>query len=139
MPPDAVRLRAQLAQHLDALYRLQVVEAAEDMVRRCHLLLLSSQLEELQEELVQAQRHLATARNGNELSLIIEAEELVCEILRQTTILQRHAGEHIRACNRTHSVYLAQRDRLVDRIDQLRRRWYKFAAEALSSRFPKRT
>jgi len=121
MQPDAVRLRAQLAQHLDALYRLQVVEAAEDTVRRWHLQLLSGELEDLQDELVQAQRQLATARNGSELSRIIEAEEQVCGILRQTTILQRHAGEHIRASNRAHGVYLSQRDQLVDRIDQLRR------------------
>lgn len=122
MPPDAVRLRAQLARHLNHLYQLQVIEAAEDVVRQRHLQLLASQLAGLTDELVCARERLDTARTGSDLRLIIEAEEHMCDILRETTLTQREASEHIRASKRAHNLYLAKRGRLKATIDQLRRR-----------------
>jgi hypothetical protein len=121
MPPDAVRLRQELAQHLDTLHRLEVVEAAEDVVRDHQLQLLGAELAGLRDELTRAQQHLSSARAGRELSVIFEAEEHVCGVLRQTTVVQRQTREHIRASTAAHRTYLAQRDRIVERVDQLRR------------------
>lgn len=121
MPRDAVRLRARLARHLDDLYRLQVIEAAEEVVRRRHLQTLASQLAGLCDDLARTRQHLDTARNSSDLRQIVEAEERVCETLRQTTVMQRQTGEDIRAAKRAHNAYLAQRRRLIARIDQLRR------------------
>lgn len=121
MPPDAVRLRVQLAQHLDDLYQLEVVEAAEEIVRHHLLRLLGSELAELRDELAHARNHLGTVRRGGDLGVIIDAEERVGVILRQTTILQRQTGAHIRAAKRAHRVFLDQAGRLTQRIDQILR------------------
>jgi hypothetical protein len=83
-----------LARRLNELNQLQVIEAAEDVVRRRHLQLLGSRLAGLDHDLVRARRQLETARHGTDLALIIEAEEQVCGILRQTTLMQRQAGAH---------------------------------------------
>ena len=121
MSPDFVRFRAQLAQHLNDLSQLEVVEAAEHVVRRRQLQLLASELAGLGDELEQAQRILSIARKGNDLSYIIEAEEQVCGILRQTTIVQRQTGESMRAFKHAHDTYLTRRCWLVSRIEQLQR------------------
>ena len=121
MPRDVTRFSAQLAQHMNDLSQLEVVEAAEDVVRRRHLQLLNSELAGLTDDLAVAQRHLSAARKGDDLAYIINTEEQVCGILRQTTIMQRQAGEHIRAFKHARDVYLTRRDWLVARIDQLRR------------------
>ena len=121
MSSEAVRLRAQLAQYLEYLFQLQAVESAEEVVRCRYLELLSSELAGLRDELVVAQQHLAVVRNGNELTLVIEAEETVYVILRQTAIMQRRAGKHVRASKQTHGRYLARHRWLVRHIDRLRR------------------
>jgi hypothetical protein len=121
MPSDIARLSAQLAQHLHDLSQLEVVEAAEDVVRRRHLQLLASELAELGEDLAAARRLLDLARQGDDLASIINAEEQVCGILRHTTVLQRQTGEHTRSFKHAHDAYLTRRHWLVDRIDQLRR------------------
>lgn len=122
MPQDAAaKLRAELVQHLRELYRLEVVEAAEDTVRRRCMQLLSSELAGLCEELTQAREQLAAARDGDNLARTVVAEERVCDILRQTTITQRQTGEQIRAFKLARDAFLARRDQLTTCIDRLRR------------------
>lgn len=119
--PDAGRLRAQLAHHLDDLHRLEVIEAAEDVVRRRLLQMLTSELAGLRDELADARQQLGTARRGGDLAVVIEAEERVGAILRETTILQRQTGKHIRATRRAQAEYLGQHGRLMQRIDLIMR------------------
>jgi hypothetical protein len=121
MPPESVRLRAQLSEHLGDLNHLEVIEAAEGIVRRRLLELLRTELAGLRDDLAEARRHLSTARDGGDLGFVIEAEERVSVLLRQTTIMQRQTGEHIRASNRAHGAYMEQYGRLVSRIDEIRR------------------
>jgi hypothetical protein len=122
MPPDAGQLRAKLAQHLDQLYRLEVIEAAEDVVRRRLLQLLGSELAVLRDDLASARHYLGTVRGDGDMGFIIEAEQRVGILLRQTTVLQRQTGAHIRASKRAHDDFLLEHGRLTQRIDQILRR-----------------
>ena len=62
MPPESVRLRAQLSEHLEDLNQLEVIEAAEGIVRRRLLHLLRTELAGLRDDLADARRHLVIAR-----------------------------------------------------------------------------
>ncbi|WP_162907839.1 hypothetical protein [Allorhizocola rhizosphaerae] len=119
MPSDIARLRAQIARQRYALSQLDVVEAAEHLVRSHHRQLLDDELAELHKELVRAQRTLDLARDGNDLNFIVVAEEDTCRVQRQVTLLQRQSREHDVAAAKVRSAYLAQRQQLVELVNQL--------------------
>jgi hypothetical protein len=119
MPSDIARLRAQLARQRYALWQLDVVEAAEHLVRSHHRRLLDDELADLRQQVVQAQRALTLAREGDDLNFIIAAEEHLCRIQRQATVVQRQSREQDVAAAKVRTTYLTERQHLVELVNRL--------------------
>lgn len=119
--PDTDRVRVLIDRELLALWQLQAVEAAEDLVRPHHLQLLGESLIGLRDELMCAQQHLATARHGSDPDYVAVVADHVCSLIRETTFLHRHASEQDREFEQARESFLSRRDRLLDRIDHLQR------------------
>ncbi len=121
MPSDLNRLRFELAVRLLQLSELDVVEAAELLVRHELQRGTGAVLEELEQELALAQEHLATSCNNDDLSRIAEAEERLCAISRQLMVVERQARVQEQQIQRQRSAYLTARSSELRHIRDMER------------------
>jgi hypothetical protein len=121
MPSENSRLWEQLAQQERAQRELEVVEAAEQVIRGYHRGILAEALTAIGGELVQAQRSLAATRGDGDPYRIVVAQEQVWDVERMAMVMQQLAREHDVACTRARAAYLAGRRQVLETIRGFRR------------------
>ena len=116
MPTDDCHLRGHLAQQERILRELEVVEAAEHVLRSHYRGLLTEELAALGRELADARRQLAAIRQSGDPSRVAIAHSQVCAVENTTRILGQLKHEHEQACTRARTTYLAAQRQVLDII-----------------------
>jgi hypothetical protein len=122
MREDLAQRQMQLAAIRRDLCELDLIEQAEHVMRRHYQELLLSVLEEIQQELKQAQQDLDTAlSDGKPKSDIELAEDRLDAIQVRASAVMRHGRHEERVAKHVESVYAASRADLLRQISALKR------------------
>jgi hypothetical protein len=121
MSSDESRLREQLAQRERALRELEIVEAAEQIIRSHHHCILVQNLARVGQELTEARQCLAATRNSGDPDRIAMAHERLCAVERTARVLQQLNEQHDVDCTRARAAFLTGRRRALETIRGLHR------------------
>ncbi len=120
MANDPMRIRAHLAAQRRQLRQLDLVEQAEELLRRHYRDRLIAELLEAERELLDARRHQSTLLGGPELAHLVLAEEYLGAVGKRVATLKRRSAEEQHAVKQARKLFASRRNALLRNITQLR-------------------